>query len=90
LVYDKLDDCSKAFCYHEKALEIYQETLPPNHPLLATSYNNIGEVYFKMKDYSKALSSYEHALHIQLRSLPSNHPDTGTVRENIEKVKTQL
>ena len=32
----------KHFRLHEKALEIRQQSLPPNHPDLATSYNNIG------------------------------------------------
>ena len=41
---------------YEKALEIDKKTLPPNHPHLATSYNNIGNVYDKMGEYSKALS----------------------------------
>ena len=35
-------DYEKAIWYYEKALEIRQKTLPPNHPDLATSYNNIG------------------------------------------------
>ena len=41
-----------------------QKTLPANHPLLATSYNNIGAVYMNMGEYSKALSFYEKALEI--------------------------
>jgi hypothetical protein len=39
-----MGEYSKALSSHEKALEIYQKTLPANHPLLATSYNNIVEV----------------------------------------------
>ena len=65
----------EAIKFYEKALEIYQKTLPANHPLLATSYNNIGLVYSKMGDYSKALSYYEKDLEIQQKSRPPNHPD---------------
>ena len=65
----------KALSYYEKALEIRQKTLPPNHPDLAISYNNIGSVYDKMGEYSKALSSYEKALEIRQKTLPPNHPD---------------
>jgi len=42
---------------YEEAIEIYQKTLPSNHPHLAISYN-------KMRDYSKVLSYYECALNI--------------------------
>ncbi len=39
----------------EKALEIYQKILPPNHRKLGTAYNNIGSVYWKMGEHGKAL-----------------------------------
>ena len=44
-VYDGMGEYSKALSYYEKDLEISQKSLPPNHPNLATSYNNIGGVY---------------------------------------------
>ena len=37
-----MGEYSKALSSHEKALEIRQQSLPPNHPDLASSYNNIG------------------------------------------------
>ena len=55
-VYDKMDEYSKAFSYHEQALEIRQKTLPVNHTDFAQSYNSIGSVYNNMGEYSKALS----------------------------------
>ena len=39
-----MGEYSKALSYYEKSLEIKQQSLPPNHPDLAASYNNIGEV----------------------------------------------
>ncbi|CAF4852438.1 unnamed protein product [Rotaria sp. Silwood1] len=62
------------------------DTLPPNHPHLATSYNNIGGVHKNIGDYSKALEFYEKALKIREKSLPSNHPDLGTSYNNIGQV----
>jgi tetratricopeptide (TPR) repeat protein len=73
----------EAITFHEKALELKQKNLPPNHPSLATSYNNIGAVYENMGEYSKALSSYEKALEIRQQSLPSNHPSLATSYNNI-------
>ncbi|CAF1310619.1 unnamed protein product [Adineta ricciae] len=71
-------DYKMAIEYYEKALEIWEKTLPSNHPDLATSYNNIGTVYMNMGEYSKALSFYEKALEIWEKTLPSNHPDLAT------------
>ncbi|CAF5058489.1 unnamed protein product, partial [Rotaria sp. Silwood1] len=35
---------SKALEFYDKSLKIGEKALPPNHPDLATSYNNIGSV----------------------------------------------
>jgi tetratricopeptide (TPR) repeat protein len=90
LIYHKLGkakyyqgEYSKALSYYEEALEIRQQSLPPNHPDLAKSYNNIGVVYDEMGEYSKALSSYEKALEIRQQSLPPNHPDLAMSYNNI-------
>ena len=45
-VYYNMGDYSKALSSHEKALAIRQQSLPPNHPDLASSYNNIGNGVF--------------------------------------------
>jgi tetratricopeptide (TPR) repeat protein len=83
---DDQGDYENAIEYHEKALEIRQKTLPPNHPDLAQSYNNIGGVYDNMGEYSKALSFYEKALEIYQKTLPPNHPDLATSYNNIAMV----
>ncbi|CAF4403352.1 unnamed protein product, partial [Rotaria sordida] len=59
-----MGEYSKALSSYERSLEISKIALPPNHPSLATSYNNIGMVYDNMGEYSKALSSYERSLEI--------------------------
>jgi len=75
---------------HEKALEIRQQTLPPNHPYLAMSYNNIGMVYRSMGEYPQALSYYEKDLAISRQSLPSNHPDLAISYNNIGMVYDKM
>ncbi|CAF0790757.1 unnamed protein product [Adineta steineri] len=96
-VHSNQGDYEKAFWYYKQALEIYQKTLPANHPYLATSYNNIGSVYKNMGEYSKALSYYEKALEIQQKTLPSNHPllaisynNIGSVYDNMEEYSKAL
>ncbi|CAF1320709.1 unnamed protein product, partial [Rotaria magnacalcarata] len=69
-----MGEYSKALEYYEKANKIYETSLPPTHPDLATAYNNIGGVYYNMGEYSKALSYLEKALDIFRMSLPSTHP----------------
>jgi tetratricopeptide (TPR) repeat protein len=73
----------EALALYEKSLAIRQQSLPPNHPDLAKSYNNIGLVYYNMGDYSKALSSHEKSLAIKQQSLPPNHPNLATSYMNI-------
>ena len=73
----------QALSYYDKALEILQKALPPNHPSLATSYNNIAGVYDNMGEYSKALSYYDKALEIRQKALPPNHPDLASSYNNI-------
>ncbi|CAF4280243.1 unnamed protein product, partial [Rotaria sordida] len=63
-VYKDMGEYSKALSSYERSLEIRKIALPPNHPDLATSYNNIGMVYSHMGEYSKALSSHEQSLEI--------------------------
>jgi tetratricopeptide (TPR) repeat protein len=86
LIKNRLGEYQEAIGFYETALAIQQQSLPPNHPGLASSYNNIGSVYGNMGDYPKALSSYEKALAIQQQSLPPNHPDLASSYNNIGSV----
>jgi tetratricopeptide (TPR) repeat protein len=89
-VKDEQGEYQEAITFCEKALEINEKTLPPNHPHLAISYNNIGNVYAKMGDYSKALSSYEKALEIEQQSLPPNYPDLAASYNNTGNVYNSM
>jgi tetratricopeptide (TPR) repeat protein len=83
-----MGDYSKALSYQQKALAIREQTLPPKHPHLASSYDNIGLTYYHMSDYLKALSYCEHAISIGQCSLPSNHPELRRLQRNLELVKS--
>ena len=82
-----MGEYSKALSSHEKALEIQQQSLPPNHPDLASPYNNIGMLYEDMGNYSKARVFYERAVEIGQQSLLPNHPRLQTYRKNLEDIK---
>ena len=85
-----MGEYSKALSNYERSLEIRKIALPQNHPGLATSYNNIGEVYRNMGENSKALSYFEKAQVILKRSLPPNHPHNVAAKQWIEIVKKKL
>ncbi|CAF0714535.1 unnamed protein product [Adineta steineri] len=85
-VKNDLGDYEKAIWFLEKALEIQEKNFPPNHPDLATSYNNIGSVYNSMGEQSKAISFFEKALEIQEKTLPLNYADLGKTYNNIGSV----
>jgi tetratricopeptide (TPR) repeat protein len=76
-------DYQEALISYQKALEVYQKTLPEDHPDLATSYNNIGQVYNSIGEYSKALSYYQNSLEIYQKTLDSNHPSLAISYNNI-------
>ncbi|CAF1518456.1 unnamed protein product, partial [Rotaria sordida] len=84
--YDDMGEYPKALTSYERSLEIRKIALPPNHPDLAQSYNNIAVVYDKMGEYSKALSSYEQSLEIHKIALPPNHPHLAASYNNIGSV----
>ncbi|CAF1156869.1 unnamed protein product [Adineta steineri] len=82
-VKDQQGHYEQAIEYFEKALGMWEKTLPANHSLLATSHNNIGSVYKNMKEHSKALSFFEKALEINEKILPENHPHMAMSYNNI-------
>ncbi len=60
--------------------------MPPNHPDIATSYNNIGLIYKYKGEYETALDYYNKSLKIRIESLPPNHPDIATSYDNIGSI----
>ena len=55
---------------HEQALAICRKALPPDHPDIAQSLNNLGLVQDDLRDYAGAKRSHEEALAIRRKSLP--------------------
>ncbi|MEM9460011.1 MAG: serine/threonine-protein kinase [Myxococcota bacterium] len=59
---------------HERALEIRQRRLGPDHPDVALSLNDLGKVALKKGDYASAKSYHQRALAIYEAALGSDHP----------------
>jgi tetratricopeptide (TPR) repeat protein len=81
---------AEAIEFYEKSLEIEQKILPPDHPDLGGSYNNLGNVYVGMGEYSKALSFYEKAHEIAREILPADDPDLASSYNNIGLVYNNM
>ena len=64
---------------HEEALAIRRKSLPPDHPDIAASLDNLGNVQYALREYAAAKQSYEQALAIRRKSLPPDHPDIAPV-----------
>jgi tetratricopeptide (TPR) repeat protein len=56
---------TEAIIYFEESLAVMEKTLPPYHPRLASTNNNIANLYNKNGQHSKALPYYEKGLIIQ-------------------------
>ncbi|CAF4579073.1 unnamed protein product, partial [Rotaria socialis] len=73
----------EALDFYEKSLGIQEKHLPPDHPDLGGSYNNIGIVHWCLGHYDLALDYYNRSLKIRLKSLPAQHPDIASTYENM-------
>ncbi|WP_238560451.1 CHAT domain-containing protein [Microcystis aeruginosa] len=67
----------------EQALAIYKQQLGDNHPVTATSLNNLALLYKSQGRYSEAEPLYKQALAIFKQQLGDNHPDTASSLNNL-------
>ncbi|XP_044174628.1 uncharacterized protein LOC114967919 [Acropora millepora] len=72
--------------HFKRSLAIKQETLGPQHPSVATSYNNVASVLRDQGDLKKAKEYHERALAIELQTLGRQHPSVATSYNNIASV----
>jgi tetratricopeptide (TPR) repeat protein len=56
---DDIDETKEAIEYYEKALDIRKNLLPSDHPLIASTYKNLGIIYSKIGNLTEADICYE-------------------------------
>ena len=71
-------------------LAIFRKSLPPDHPDIAQSLNNLGMVQSELREYPTAKQSHEQALAIRRKSLPPDHPDIAYSLNNLGMVQYAL
>jgi len=58
----------------QKALAIREQVLEPDHPSIATSYNNLAQIYYHQENIKQAIFFLEKTYSIQRKKLKENHP----------------
>lgn len=69
-------------CYF-LALTSYRTTFGDNHPSVAVTLNNIGEVYRSQENYYLALNCYLQSLECYKESFSDNHPSVAMTLANL-------
>ena len=69
---------------------IWERVLPPDHPDLARSYNNVGCTYGALGDHGKELEYQLKALGIFERVLPLEHPSIAISYNNVSYTYGEL
>jgi tetratricopeptide (TPR) repeat protein len=67
----------------QKALEVAEQNVGPDHPDVATSLNNLALLYDTQGDYAKAEPLYKRSLAISEKALGPDHPAVATSLENL-------
>ena len=86
-IYIAKKDLPKALEHYQKSLAIRLKQLGPEHPYVATSYNNMAYVYKAKKDLAKAKEYWEKTYAIRLKKLGPNHPDTKDTKAELDALK---
>ena len=68
------EDQGEAMELHQKCLAIELATLGPDHPDVATSYNNMAVTLKKQGKHAEAMVLYRKCLAIRLAKLEPDHP----------------
>lgn len=67
----------------QRALEIREEVLGPDHPRIATTLNALGAVHRSRNDRDAALAVQTRAIEIRRAALGADHPETGIAANDL-------
>ena len=70
----------------QRSLVIYEKSLGPDHPSVATALNNLASAYGLTGDYAQAKERYERALAIREHVLGPDHPYVATALNNLAAI----
>ena len=87
---ERLRDRAEVFTCKKRAMEIWEQILPDDHPELAAVYSAMGMVYNRMGENEMALQYTTKAMTIKRNILPADHPDLAKVYENMGRTLADL
>ena len=79
-----LGDLAGARTQLERAVQISEAALGPDHPTIGARRNNLGVVLQDLGDLAGARTQYERALQIGEAALGPDHPTVRTIRGNLQ------
>ena len=82
-MYEKKGDLENALVHHQKGLEIKLKLLGSDHPDVATSLMNVGNVLEAMGKYEEALVQHQKSLDIKIRVFGGDHPSVADSKYNL-------
>jgi hypothetical protein len=90
LILQALGDLPAARARMERAIEILEKALPPDHPTLATSYSNLALILKDLGDLPAARARMERAIEIFEKALPPGHTHLATCYSNLAMILKDL
>jgi len=85
-VYLAAGDFTNALAHHHRALALREKYLPPEHPDLGWSLNNIGTTLFNKGDFEEAEPYLRRAIEIWTKGLGPEHPYLAFAEHNLALV----
>jgi tetratricopeptide (TPR) repeat protein/predicted Ser/Thr protein kinase len=73
----------EALDHHERALQLYEQALGPEHPSVAGSLNNLANVQHDLGHYAEAVDLLQRALAIDVATLGPEHPAVASTLNNL-------
>ena len=73
----------QALAYYEKALVIRLKALGEDHPSVASTYHDMGNVYYYQGAYEQALAYNEKVLAIIIKARGDDHPSVANIYNNM-------
>ena len=85
-LYERLGRYGEADKLFQRAIEIWEKSLGPKHPYLATALLNLGSVYADEERFEEAEALYKRSLGIREAAFGPNHSDVATVLNNLAAI----
>ncbi len=78
-----LGQYAEAALLFQENLSIHRDLMGEDHPITATSYNNVAATLYEQGKYAEAEAMYRRAQASWIKALGEGHPDVGTSYSNL-------